>query len=95
MRDLQDSLERENDLKEQMEFRDQELRTLKRKLSDIEGENESLTLQVRVGLHFTVRVYGIRDNWPVDTWPVDNWPVDKWLVGQLAGDFLGGRTIGR
>ena len=25
----------------------------------------------------------------------DNWPVDNWPVGQLAGDFLGGRTIDR
>lgn len=46
MRNLQDSLERENDIKEQLEFRDEEIRTLKRRLSDFEEENETLNIQV-------------------------------------------------
>jgi hypothetical protein len=46
MRDLSDSLERENDLKEQLRFAEEETRVMRKKLSDIEEENESLTLQL-------------------------------------------------
>jgi len=47
MRDLTDSLERENDLKEQLRFSEEETKVMRKKLSDIEDENESLTMQVR------------------------------------------------
>ena len=46
MRDLSDSLERENDLKEQLRFSEEETKVMRKKLSDIEDENESLTMQV-------------------------------------------------
>lgn len=46
MRDLSDSLERENDLKEQLKYSEEEGRVIRKKLSDIEDENESLTLQL-------------------------------------------------
>jgi hypothetical protein len=46
MRDLSDSLERENDLKEQLRFAEEETRVMRKKLSDTEEENEGLTLQV-------------------------------------------------
>jgi len=46
MRDLTDSLERENDIKEQLRFSEEEGRVMRKKLSDIEEENESLTLQL-------------------------------------------------
>ena len=46
MRDLTDSLERENDLKEQLRFSEEETKVMRKKLSDFEDENESLTLQL-------------------------------------------------
>jgi len=46
MRDLTDSLERENDLKEQLRFSEEETKVMRKKLSDIEDENESLAMQV-------------------------------------------------
>jgi len=46
MRDLSDSLERENDLKEQLRFSEEESKVMRKKLSDIEDENESLAMQV-------------------------------------------------
>jgi len=46
MRDLSDSLERENDLKEQLRFSEEETKVMRKKLSDVEDENESLTMQV-------------------------------------------------
>ena len=47
MRDLSDSLERENDLKEQLKFAEEETRVMRTKLSDMEDENESLNLQLQ------------------------------------------------
>ena len=47
MRDLSDSLERENDLKEQLKFAEEETRVMRKKLSDMEDENESLNLQLQ------------------------------------------------
>ena len=46
MRDLSDSLERENDLKEQLRFTEEETKVMRKKLSDMDEENDSLTLQV-------------------------------------------------
>ena len=46
MRDLSDSLERENDLKEQLRFSEEETKVMRKKLSDVEDENESLTMQI-------------------------------------------------
>ena len=47
MRDLSDSLERENDLKEQLKFTEEENVINRKKASDLEEENESLTLQLQ------------------------------------------------
>lgn len=47
MRELSDSLERENDLKEQLRFSEEETKVMRKKLSDFEDENESLTMQVQ------------------------------------------------
>lgn len=47
MRDLSDSLERENDMKEQLKFAESEAKIMRKKLSDFEEENESLTLQLQ------------------------------------------------
>jgi len=47
MRDLSDSLEREHDVKEQLRFSEEETKVMRKKLSDMEDENESLTMQVR------------------------------------------------
>ena len=46
MRDLSDSLERENDLKEQMKFAEEENKTLRKKVSEIEDENDALNIQI-------------------------------------------------
>ena len=46
MRDLSDSLERENDLKEQLRFSEEETKVMRKKLSDADDENESLTMQL-------------------------------------------------
>jgi chromosome segregation ATPase len=46
MRDLGDSLERENDLREQLRFSEEETKVMRKKLADIEDENESLTMQL-------------------------------------------------
>ena len=46
MRDLTDSLERENDVKEQLRFSEEETKVTRKKLSDMEDENESLAMQV-------------------------------------------------
>ncbi|GAB1599791.1 uncharacterized protein LOC106879862 [Argonauta hians] len=47
MRELYDTLERENDLKEQMKFTELEAKNMRKKLSDLEEENESLTVQIK------------------------------------------------
>ena len=47
MRDLSDSLERETDLKDQLKFAEEEIRIMRKKLCDMDEENESLNLQVR------------------------------------------------
>ena len=47
MRDLYDSIERENDLKEQMKFIEEETKNQRKKISDLEEENESLTVQIK------------------------------------------------
>lgn len=46
MRDLYDAIERENDLKEQLKFSEEATRTMRKKISSLEQENESLLLQV-------------------------------------------------
>ena len=46
MRDLSDSLERENDLKEQYKFMEEENGTMQKKLSEMEEENEILTMRL-------------------------------------------------
>lgn len=59
MRDLSDSLERENDLKEQLKFSEEESRVMRKKLSELEEENESLNMQLhklstaKSGMKFT------------------------------------------
>ncbi|XP_060537049.1 uncharacterized protein LOC132708624 isoform X2 [Cylas formicarius] len=47
LRDLQDSLEREADLREQLKFAEEEAENLRKKVSRIEDDNESLVLQVK------------------------------------------------
>ncbi|CAG9816740.1 unnamed protein product [Phaedon cochleariae] len=47
LRDLQDSLEREADLREQLKFAEEEAQTLQKKVSRIEDDNESLVLQLK------------------------------------------------
>ncbi|KAJ9593386.1 hypothetical protein L9F63_015090, partial [Diploptera punctata] len=47
LRDLQDSLEREADLREQLRFAEEEAQTLRKKASRVEDDNESLVLQLK------------------------------------------------
>ncbi|KAG4066400.1 hypothetical protein HA402_007036 [Bradysia odoriphaga] len=47
MRDLQDSLERETDIREQLKFAEEEAESLRKKASRIEDENESLMMQLK------------------------------------------------
>ena len=47
LRELQDTLEREADLREQMRFAEQDAAGLRRKLVRVEEENDGLTLQLR------------------------------------------------
>lgn len=46
-KDLKDSLERENDLKEQLKFSEEENVTMRKKLLEMEEETESMSLQLR------------------------------------------------
>ncbi|KAK9708528.1 Protein SOGA [Popillia japonica] len=47
LRDLQDSMEREADLREQLKFAEEEAQNLRKKASRIEDDNESLVLQLK------------------------------------------------
>ncbi|KAK8745425.1 hypothetical protein OTU49_000183 [Cherax quadricarinatus] len=47
MRDLQDSAEREQDLKDQLKFAEEETKNLRKKVSRVEEENETLALQLK------------------------------------------------
>ncbi|CAH1773162.1 unnamed protein product [Owenia fusiformis] len=47
MRDLSDSMEREQDVKEQLKYAEEETKIMRRKLSDLEEENEGLSLQLK------------------------------------------------
>ena len=47
VRDLYDTMEREKDLQEQMKFAEEETRTMRKKLSTMEQENEILMMQIR------------------------------------------------
>lgn len=47
LRDLQDSIEREADLREQLKFAEEEAETLRKKSSRVDDENESLLMQVK------------------------------------------------
>jgi len=47
LKDLQDSIERENDLKEQLTMAEEETSEMRKKLSRLEDENESLASQVK------------------------------------------------
>lgn len=47
MRDLQDSIEREADIREQLKFAEEEAENLRKKVLRIEDENESLMLQLK------------------------------------------------
>merc|ERR1712203_1184331 len=47
LKDLQDSIERENDLKEQLTMADESTNDMRKKLSRIEDENESLANQLK------------------------------------------------
>jgi chromosome segregation ATPase len=47
LRDLQDSMEREADLREQLKFAEEEAQNLRKKVSRIEDDNESLVLQLK------------------------------------------------
>lgn len=55
-RDLQDSLEREADLREQLKFAEEEGQTLRKKAARIEEENESLVLQLKKMATRTTRI---------------------------------------
>ncbi|KAI5712440.1 hypothetical protein M8J75_008362 [Diaphorina citri] len=47
MRDLQDSMEREADLREQLRFAEEEAQTLRKKISRVEDDNDSLAMQLK------------------------------------------------
>jgi hypothetical protein len=47
LRDLQDSLEREADLREQLKFAEEEAENLRKKSSRVDEENESLVMQLK------------------------------------------------
>ncbi|CAL1537257.1 unnamed protein product, partial [Lymnaea stagnalis] len=47
MRDLCDSMERENDLKDQLKFTEEEAKMMRRRVADIDEENETLRLQLQ------------------------------------------------
>ncbi len=47
MRDLSDSLEKENDLKEQLKYAEEENKIARKKISDMDDENESLNMQLQ------------------------------------------------
>ena len=47
VRDLYDALERENDLKDQLQYTEEEARDLKRKIHELEDENEALLLRLK------------------------------------------------
>lgn len=47
MRDLQDSIEREADIREQLKFAEEEAESLSKKVLRIEDENESLMVQLK------------------------------------------------
>merc|ERR1712018_883127 len=47
LKDLQDSIERENDLKEQLTMADESTTDMRKKLSRLEDENESLANQLK------------------------------------------------
>ncbi|RZF43454.1 hypothetical protein LSTR_LSTR001715 [Laodelphax striatellus] len=47
LRDLQDSMEREADLREQLRFAEEEAENLRKKASRVEDDNESLVLQLK------------------------------------------------
>ncbi|XP_059176665.1 calponin homology domain-containing protein DDB_G0272472-like, partial [Physella acuta] len=47
MRDLCDSMERENDLKDQLKFTEEEAKMMRRRVADMDEENESLRLQLQ------------------------------------------------
>lgn len=47
VRDLYDTMEREKDLQEQLRFSEEETRTMRKKLSTMEQENEILMMQIR------------------------------------------------
>ena len=46
MHDLQDSLERQNDLQDQLKYSEEELHIMRHKIDQLEAENESLSVQV-------------------------------------------------
>ncbi|KAK3766362.1 hypothetical protein RRG08_044547 [Elysia crispata] len=47
MKDLYDSMERENDLKDQLKFSEEEAKMMRRRVSDMDEENESLRVQLQ------------------------------------------------
>uniref|UniRef100_T1JA69 Leucine zipper homeobox-associated domain-containing protein n=1 Tax=Strigamia maritima TaxID=126957 RepID=T1JA69_STRMM len=47
LRDLYDTMERENDLKEQLRFTEEEAENFRKKMSFLEQENETLALQIK------------------------------------------------
>lgn len=47
MRDLQDSIEREADIREQLKYAEEEAESLRKKVLRIEDENESLMVQLK------------------------------------------------
>lgn len=46
LRDLQDALERETDLREQLKFAEEDIQSTHKKLQDVETENEGLLKQL-------------------------------------------------
>ena len=57
LKDLQDSIERENDLKEQLNLAEEQSNEMRKKLSRLEDENESLATQVK---KMTIKTKGSR-----------------------------------
>lgn len=47
MRDLYDSMERETDLKDQLKFAEEETKSMRKKLEELEEENDTLIQQLK------------------------------------------------
>ena len=84
MRDLGDAKEREDDMKEQLRFSEEEAKIMRRKLADLEEENESLGLQIRKMSSSVSTVKHRGRSGPTDREPVTEREHDLRLQLELA-----------